>query len=64
MGFAMGNGRRRGGGVRGAAGAWPGFCMGAGSGVGSMIVGMGFGNEDCGGEADESSAGLGSLSGM
>lgn len=52
MGFAIGNGRRKGGGVRGAAGA-----MGAGEG--SMIVGIGFGGED----DDESSTGFGSLSG-
>lgn len=61
----MGNGRRKGGGVRGAAGAGAGagFCMGAGAG--SMIVGMGFGTEGCGGEVDddEPSAESGSLSG-
>lgn len=53
MGFAIGNGRRKGGGVRGAAGA-----MGAGEG--SMIVGIGFGGE---GDGGESSTGFGSLSG-
>lgn len=46
----MGNGRRKGGGVRGAAGAM-------GAGVGSMIVSIGSGREGSGGED-------GSLSGM
>lgn len=62
MGFAMGNGRRKGGGVRGTTGT--NFCMGAG--VGSMIVGMGFGRGSRGGDGGdgELSVGFGLLSGM
>jgi hypothetical protein len=53
MGFAIGKGRRKGGGVRGAAGTM-------GAGAGSMIIGIGFGREGCKGEYDddESSAGF------
>ena len=56
----MGNGRRKGGGVQGAAG----FCMGAGSG--SMIVGMGFRSKGCARDDDGSgsSAGFGSTEGL